>query len=64
MPVFKAWLQDFLNLDFDHPKPAQADIEIDPPVLNEAFIDELGIEKDSYSRRSFGKWERVMNSHG
>jgi len=64
MPNFKTWAQGFLHLDFDSPTPAQEDMEVDPPKINEAFVDELGTEAYCYSRRSFAKWERVMNSHG
>jgi alkyldihydroxyacetonephosphate synthase len=64
MPNFKAWVESFIHLDFDHPTPAQADMEVDPPTLNEAFIDEIGSSLGSFSRRSFNKWERAMNSHG
>ena len=37
-------------------------MEIEPPVLNHAFLEELGDK--NYSRRSFLKWERIMHSHG
>jgi alkyldihydroxyacetonephosphate synthase len=64
MPTFKTWVASFLHLDFDSPTPAQKDMEVDPPLINEAFVDELGTSLASFSRRSFEKWERAMNSHG
>lgn len=64
MPTFKSWVASFMHLDFDSPTPAQADMEVDPPLINEGFVDELGTSLSSFSRRSFEKWERAMNSHG
>jgi hypothetical protein len=64
MPNLAQWLSDFLHLDFDNPTPPQKDMELDPPTVNEAFVEELGADKSSFSRRSFAKWERIMNSHG
>lgn len=62
MPNFKNWVESFLHLDFSSPSPAQKDMEVDAPFINEAFVDELGTS--AFSRRSFNKWERAMNSHG
>jgi len=53
-----------MGLDYSHPVEPQEDMEVDPPVLNIAFIDSLGNSKKSFSRRSFNKWERIFNSHG
>ena len=62
MPNLKKWCEDFAHIDFTKKTPKQNDIEIDPPVMNHAFLEELGDKE--YSRRSFMKWERIMHSHG
>jgi hypothetical protein len=62
MPNLKKWCEDFARIDFTKKTPRQNDMEIDPPVLNHAFLEELGDKH--YSRRSFMKWERIMHSHG
>lgn len=31
MPNLWSWIRDKVNLTDDHPKPAQTDMEIDPP---------------------------------
>mmetsp|Transcript_45797 Transcript_45797/g.33523 ORF Transcript_45797/g.33523 Transcript_45797/m.33523 type:complete len:324 (+) Transcript_45797:331-1302(+) len=36
-------------------------MEVNPPIFNHDFLKELG---ESFSRRSFLKWERIMHSHG
>lgn len=64
MPNFKTWVENFIHLDFTKPSPPQADMEVDAPNINDAFVEELGTSKHAFSRRSFGKWERAMNSHG
>jgi alkyldihydroxyacetonephosphate synthase len=38
-------------------------MEITPPNINHAFLEELGTV-DAFDRRSFLKWERIMHSHG
>jgi hypothetical protein len=38
-------------------------MEIDPPVMNHAFMKELDAIK-CYDRRSFVKWERITHSRG
>src|SRR5437763_92784 len=62
MPNLKKWCEDFARIDFTMKTPKQNDMEIDPPVLNHGFLEELGDQ--NYSRRSFMKWERIMHSHG
>lgn len=62
MPKFGEYVIRELHLDFSKSDPAQSDMEVAPPVLNHAFLEELGTEK--LSRRSFMKWERIMHSHG
>jgi hypothetical protein len=37
-------------------------MEVDAPVINMGFLEDMGNE--SFSRRSFMKWERIMHSHG
>lgn len=37
-------------------------MDIDPPILNHAFLEELS--EKGFNRRSFLKWERIMHSHG
>mmetsp|Transcript_7168 Transcript_7168/g.8596 ORF Transcript_7168/g.8596 Transcript_7168/m.8596 type:complete len:409 (+) Transcript_7168:364-1590(+) len=51
-----------MKTDLDTNDDSQADMEVAPPRLNHAFLEELGTEQ--ISRRSFKKWERIMHSHG
>ena len=51
-----------MKIDPNFSKEAQADINIPPPNVNHAFVEELGVQ--NISRRSFFKWERIMMSHG
>lgn len=62
LPNFLPWLRDKLNVDVSAQEPLQADIECSAPIVNLAFLEELGVS--NISRRSFHKWERVMHSHG
>ncbi len=62
LPNFLPWLRDKLNVDVSAQEPLQADIEVHTPIVNLAFLEELGVQ--NISRRSFHKWERVMHSHG
>ena len=62
MPKFHEFIKKELHADLNSFDPSQKDIEEDPPIINHAFLEELGTEK--MSRRSFMKWERVMHSHG
>ena len=62
LPHFKPWVQDFVGIDFSKVTPKQSDIPILPPILNHAFLEELGTK--NLSRRSFMKWERINHSHG
>jgi len=63
LPKFKDYIMDHLHLSLEDEDPAQEDMnDIAPPMINHAFLAELGDQK--FSRRSFMKWERIMHSHG
>jgi len=63
LPKFSDYITEHLNLDLNEEDPAQEDMNgIAPPIINHAFMAELGTQK--FSRRSFMKWERIMHSHG
>ena len=63
MPEFVDWVLDNVAINFEEPKPAQEDMEIDPPRMNHEFVEDLE-KSNCFSRRSFEKWERIMHSHG
>ena len=64
LPEFWKWVQANVGLNIKDLKPAQKDMECDPPQnTNHEFLNALNEEK-CYSRRSFEKWERIMHSHG
>ena len=62
LPKFGDYCVEHLHIDLDKQDPPQDDMEVAPPILNHAFLQELGTDK--LSRRSFMKWERIMHSHG
>ena len=62
LPTFLPWLKDNIGVDPQHEDPAQADMDVDAPIINHSFLAELGTE--IISRRSFLKWERIQHSHG
>lgn len=62
LPKFGEYVKNALAIDLNFTDPAQEDMDITPPNLNHEFIKELG--EQSFSRRSFMKWERIMHSHG
>jgi len=62
LPNLLPFFEKELKIDARYSDFPQADIQVPPPMLNHAFLEELG-EKD-FSRRSFEKWERIMHSHG
>lgn len=62
LPSFLPWIVENIGADPDHVDLPQEDMDIDPPVFNHAFLEELGTE--NFSRRSWLKWERIMHSHG
>ena len=62
LPNLLPFFEKALKIDARYSDFPQADIQVPPPMLNHAFLEELG-EKD-FSRRSFEKWERIMHSHG
>ena len=61
-PKFGEYVQEHLHIDLYKQDPGQEDMEVAPPIINHAFLEELGTEQ--LSRRSFMKWERIMHSHG
>jgi alkyldihydroxyacetonephosphate synthase len=63
LPDFRPWVVKTVSLNFDEPKPAQQEMEIDAPIINHEFLKELENLK-CFSRRSFEHWERIMHSHG
>lgn len=62
MPDFVPFGQSYAGIDINKMIKPQKDMEIDPPIFNHEFLQELG--ENSFSRRSFLKWERIMHSHG
>ena len=62
LPAFLPWVRLNLGVDTTAEDKEQEDMEVDPPVINLPFLEELGT--DCISRRSFLKWERIMHSHG
>lgn len=63
LPELLPWIAE--NIGADPAKgndPAQADMEIDPPIINHEFMEALG--QNNFSRISFMKWERIQHSHG
>ena len=63
MPEFYPWVQKEVGFSFDVERNPQEDMEVDPPVVNHSFMEDLEREK-CFSRLSFEKWERIMHSHG
>jgi alkyldihydroxyacetonephosphate synthase len=51
-----------MNIDTSTEDPIQEHMDIEAPIINHAFLEELGTE--NLSRRSFMQWERVNHSHG
>ena len=62
LPNFAPWIAENVGADMQYEDPPQADMEINAPIINADFIEELGDKE--LSRRSFLKWERIMHSHG
>lgn len=62
LPAFAPWVTENLGADIQYEDPAQEDMTINAPIINQGFIEELGDK--NFSRRSFLKWERIMHSHG
>lgn len=62
LPAFLPYAETQLGVKTEFEDPQQEDMEVDAPVMNHAFLEELGTE--CISRRSFLKWERIMHSHG
>ena len=62
LPGFLPFLKASLSVDVDHVEPKASEFEVYPPMIVHAFVEELGDQL--FSRRSFGKIERVHHSHG
>jgi len=62
LPSFLPWIKANLGVDTTSEEPIQENMPIEAPVVNHAFLEELGT--DNLSRRSFMQWERVNHSHG
>jgi alkyldihydroxyacetonephosphate synthase len=64
LPEFLKWICEPSNIgaDINVVDHCQEDMEVDAPVINLGFLEDMGNE--SFSRRSFLKWERIMHSHG
>jgi alkyldihydroxyacetonephosphate synthase len=62
MPDFVDFGSTYAGIDVSREKRPQKDMDILPPNFNHEFLTELG--DNSFSRRSFMKWERIMHSHG
>jgi len=61
MPDFRNWAENKIGIDIDYTSVPQKAMEVDPPLLNEEFLDNLD---DHFSRISFDDKERMMHSHG
>ena len=62
LPGFLPWVRANLGVDTSDEELAQEMMPIDAPIVNHAFLEELGTE--NISRRSFLAWERIIHSHG
>lgn len=62
LPGFLPFLRSSLSVDVSKTEEKAAEFEVYPPQINHAFVEELG--EELFSRRSFGKDERVHHSHG
>lgn len=61
MPDFRSWAENKIGIDISQTTVAQKAMEVDPPTLNEAFLDALNFQ---FSRISFLEKERMTHSHG
>lgn len=61
MPDFRSWAETKIGIDVTYTTVAQKAMEVDPPILNEDFLDNLD---NNFSRISFLDKERMMHSHG
>lgn len=61
MPDFRTWAETKIGIDVTVNCAPQAHMEVDPPILNEGFLDALN---DNFSRFSIDDKERMMHSHG
>lgn len=61
MPDFRAWAENKIGIDIDFTSFPQKSMEVDPPIYNEEFLENLG---NNFSRLSFINQERMMHSHG
>ena len=62
LPELLGFIKGAIGADPKYQDEYQEKMETDPPVINHAFLEELG--QNNFSRRSFGEWERIMHSHG
>ena len=61
MPDFRTWAENKIGIDVTVTSFPQKAMEVDAPILNEEFLDNLD---DHFSRISFDDKERMMHSHG
>ena len=61
LPDFRAWAEANVGIDIQNYSAPQKSMEVDPPILNEDFLDSLN---DNFSRFSIDDKERIMHSHG
>lgn len=61
MPDFRTWAESKIGIDIEKTAVAQKAMDVDPPTLNEEFLDSLDY---NFSRISFDDKERMMHSHG
>ena len=64
MPDAIGYIKERAHINTDKYLHLPEDIKVDPPMINRAFVDELGRSKEAFSRISFEKWERLQLSHG
>lgn len=61
LPTLVTYCEKEFGINKEVISPKQEIVAVHKSILNHAFIQELG---ESYSRRSFERWERLMHSHG
>ena len=61
LPKFRMWAEQVLGLDVNVQTPSQKEMEVDPPNLNQSFLDELD---GKVAEVTIDKKQRILHSHG
>ena len=61
LPKFRIWAEQVLGLDVNVQTPAQKEMEVDPPNLNQGFLDEID---GKVAEVTMEKKQRILHSHG